>query len=260
MVSQVLPDISATLRRHDLWRTLGSADIKFRYRRTVLGPFWLTLSTGVMIFAIGLTYSVILHQDLSSYFPKLAIGIILWNFISSTVSEGCSLFTLTAAFIKSYAIPLPIYIFRSLWRNVLIFSHNILIVPVIWLVVPWKLSPIVLLSLVGYVVMLLFVLGLALFFSVICTRFRDIPQIVSSVLQLTFFITPIMWSPDALGSHRWLAELNPFFSIIELVREPLLNQIPDFHQWLIAICSALISLACGAAVYDRYAPRIAYWL
>jgi lipopolysaccharide transport system permease protein len=260
MASQVVSDISATLRRYDLWRTLGSSDIKFRYRRTVLGPFWLTLSTGVMIFAIGLTYSVILHQELSSYFPKLAIGIILWNFISSTINEGCSLFIGTAALIKSYTIPLPVYVFRALWRNVIIFFHNIVLVVVIWIVLPWHLSPVVLLSLIGYAVTLIFLLGLTLFFSVICTRFRDIPQIVSSVLQLAFFITPIMWSPDALGSHRWLAELNPFFNIIELVRAPLLNEVPDFHQWLIAICSAFISLACGCLLYDRYARRIAYWL
>src|SRR5271170_3081765 len=108
MASQALLDIATTLERHDLWRTLGWADIRFRYRRTTLGPFWLTLSTGVMIFAIGLLYAGLFHQEISSYIPSLAIGIIVWNFFITSITEGCSVFIHAGGYIKAYAIPLPI--------------------------------------------------------------------------------------------------------------------------------------------------------
>jgi ABC-type polysaccharide/polyol phosphate export permease len=260
MQSQAVRDIAASLERHELWRTLGWADIRFRYRRTVLGPFWLTLSTGVMALAIGLLYAGLLHQDISSYLPFLAIGIIIWNFFSTGTNEGCSVFIGSAGFIKAYAMPLSIYVLRLLWRNIIIFLHNFVIVVVIWTIFRWELTPTALLSIVGYVLMLMFVLGIVLFFGVLCTRYRDIPQIVSSVLQLLFFITPIMWAPASLGEKRWIAEFNPLFSIIEVVRAPLLGQVPDARQWYIALACAVLSLACGGVFYERYSYRVAYWL
>lgn len=260
MASQALLDISAAFERHDLWRTLGWADIRFRYRRTTLGPFWLTLSTGIMIFAIGLLYAGLFHQDISTYLPPLAIGIIVWNFFIGAVTEGCTVFIAASGYIKAYTIPLPIYALRLLWRNIIIFLHNAVIMVIVWVVFRWQLSPVLLLSVVGFAVMLALVIGVVLFFGVLCTRFRDIPQIVASVLQLLFFITPIMWLPSSLGVHRWIADYNPLFSIIEIVRAPLLNQWPEPRQWLIAIGCAIVSLLIGAAFYDRYGFRVPYWL
>jgi ABC-type polysaccharide/polyol phosphate export permease len=260
MASRAVLDIFLTLERHDIWRTLAWADIKFRYRRTTLGPFWLTLSTGVMIFAIGLIYAELFHQHVSSYIPFLSIGLITWNFFNVSVTEGCSVFISAGGFIKAYTIPLPMHVMRLLWRNVIIFLHNFLIIVVVWMVFRWELSPMALLSVIGYAIILVFILGVVLLFGVLCTRFRDVPQIVASVLQLFFFITPIMWSPSSLRAHSWIAEVNPLFSFIELVRAPLLNQVPESRQWLMAIGCALISLFCGTAFYARYAYRVAYWL
>jgi lipopolysaccharide transport system permease protein len=260
MAHQAVIDIAAALERHDLWRTLGWADIKSRYRRTSLGPFWLTLSTGIMVFAIGMLYAGLFHQDVSSYLPSLAIGMIVWNFFSVSVIEGCSVFIGAAPFVKSYAIPLPIYVFRLLWRNVIIFLHNFLIIATVWLVFRWPLSAIVFVSIAGYFMMIILMLGVVLFFGVLCTHYRDMPQIVAAVLQLVFFLTPIMWSPDSLGEHRWIVEFNPLFSILELVRAPLLNQMPEVRYWVTAAASALSSLGCGLAFYDRYGNRVAYWL
>lgn len=260
MESQALPDIVSTFERHDLWRTLAWADIKYRYRRTTLGPFWLTLSTGVTVFAIGVLYAGLFHQDVSSYIPSLAIGMIVWNFFATGVTEGCSVFISAAGFIKAYTIPLPIYVMRLLWRNVIIFFHNFLIIAVVWAVFRWHLSWLLLLSLIGYIVMIVLVGGIALLFGVLCTRYRDIPQIVASVLQLLFFVTPIMWLPGALGSHRWFADFNPLFSVIEIIRAPLLSQAPEPRQWLIALGCALLSLICATTFYNRYGHRVAYWL
>jgi ABC-type polysaccharide/polyol phosphate export permease len=260
MASRALLDIYSTLDRHDLWRTLGWADIRFRYRRTTLGPFWLTLSTGVMVFAIGLLYAGLFHQELASYIPSLAIGLIVWNFFITSVTEGCSVFIGVGGLIKAYTIPLPIYVMRLVWRNIIVFLHNFLVIAVAWLAFRWELSWLVCLSVIGYFIMIVLVLGVILFFAVLCTRFRDVPQIVASVLQLLFFITPIMWLPNSLGSDRWVADYNPLYSVIELVRAPLLNQAPEPRQWLIGVGCALISLVFGTVLYDRYGYRVPYWL
>ena len=260
MPSKAFRDIAASLERHELWRTLGWADIRLRYRRTLLGPLWLTLSTGITVFAIGLLYAVLLNQEISSYLPSLAIGIITWTFFSSSVNEGCMVFVGSVGFIKAYVMPLSIYVFRLLWRNIIILLHNFVIVIVMWMIFRWQLTLVALLSLAGYALILIFVLGIVLFFGVLCTRYRDIPQIVSSILQLLFIITPIMWAPENLGEKRWFADFNPLFSIIEVVRAPLLGQVPDWRQWSIALGCAVLSLACGWVFYERYSYRVAYWL
>jgi lipopolysaccharide transport system permease protein len=260
MISAPLLKVVATLQNRSLWGTLGWADIKFRYRRTVLGPFWLTISTGMMVFAIGLLYAVLLNKDMSTYIPSLAIGMIIWMFFSTSLTEGCSVFIVASGIIKAYTISLSTHVFRLLWRNIIIFLHNVLIIVVVWIIFRWSLSPLALLSVLGFAMLLAFIFGLVMLFGVLCTRFRDIPLIITAMLQLFFFLTPIMWSPDDLGPYRWVVELNPLFSLIEIVRAPLMNHMPDLKEWLIATGCTTLSLFCGLAFYARYQHRVAYWL
>ncbi len=118
-----------------------------------------------MVFGVGLLYAGLLHQDISSYLPSLAIGVIVWNFFSASVNEGCVVFVGAIGSIKAYGMPLPVYVFRLLWRNIIIFMHNFVIVVVMWTIFRWSLTPAAFLSLVGYALMLMFVLGMVLFFA-----------------------------------------------------------------------------------------------
>ena len=260
MPSTPIAQIAATLRHHELWGTLGWADIKFRYRRTVIGPFWLTISTGIMVFAIGLLYSALLQKDISAYIPFLAIGMIIWLFINASMTEGCSVFINAAGIIKAYPIALPTHVFRLMWRNVIIFVHNVVIIVVVWAIFRWPLSPVTLLVVPGLALLMIFVFGLTMFFGVLCTRFRDVPLIIGATMQLLFFLTPVMWAPGDVGAQRWIVEINPLYGLIEVVRSPLLNTIPPLREWLMAAGSAAFSLWIGLVFYVRHHHRIPYWL
>jgi lipopolysaccharide transport system permease protein len=253
-------ELWAIARVPEIWGTLGWADVKLRYRRTMIGPFWLTLSLGAMVFGIGILYSGLFRSDPSTYIPYLATGLVVWMFISTTVIEGCSTFISSASLIKATTMPLLNYVFRSVWKNLIIFAHNMIIVVVLWvvfegpnlLVLPWFV--------LGLFLNVIMLFGVVLILSVVCTRFRDVPQIVTAAMQLVFFLTPIIWMTDGLRVSRKIVDLNPVYYFMEIVRQPLLGTVPDLSIWLTAAVLAIISLVIGIISYAAYRRQLAYWL
>ncbi|HEY0569218.1 MAG TPA: ABC transporter permease [Xanthobacteraceae bacterium] len=253
-------ELWAVARIPEVWGTLGWADIKLRYRRTMIGPFWLTLSLGVMILGIGFLYAGLFQSETSVYIPYLATGLVVWMFISTTVTEGCTIFIVSAPLIKATTMPMPNYVFRLVWKNLIIFAHNMLIVVFLWLFFPLPgvaALPWFVLGLLLNVVMLF---GLVLTLSVICTRFRDVPQIVIAAMQLIFFITPIIWIAENLRVRRDVVDFNPLYHFIEVIRQPLLGNVPQPTVWLITAVLAAISLVVGIASYAASRRKLAYWL
>ncbi len=261
-ISGALGDLSSALHRSTLIATLGWQDVRQRYRRSALGPFWLTISMGVMIGTIGLVFGQIFKSPMEEFLPFLAAGLILWTFISSVITEGCSSFIAAEAVIKQLPIPLSVHVFRQLWRNLIILAHNIVIFPLVMLAVGKAPSMNMFLAVPGLLLVLLNLIWLCIFLGIICTRFRDIPQIISSLLQVIFYLTPIMWLPSLLPQRAgtYMLDLNPFFHFLEIVRGPLLGQLPSMENWLVTIGIAVVGWIATILLFARYRRRIAYWL
>ena len=247
-------------RRWRLWSRLGWHDIRKRYRRSVLGPFWLTLSMAVMVASLGLIYGTLFRLDLEGYLPFLAVGLATWTFIASFLSEGCVSFIELEPLIKNVRIPMSVHILRVLWRNLIIFGHNIVIFCVVALVFRVWSGATGLLSLVGLALLLVNAGWIMLLLGMVCTRFRDVPPIVGSVIQLLFFVTPVMWKPELLGDRRYLMVLNPLHHLIEIIRAPLLGQTPGWESWAVAGLFALAGWVFTFVCFTRFRKRIAYWL
>ena len=138
MIAKILValiDLVGALKKIHLALMLGWQDIKQRYRRSKLGPFWLTISMGIMITMIGIIFGQALSAPLKEYLPFVASGIIFWNFISAGINEGSSSFIGAAGMIRQLALPLTLYPIRTLWRNIVVLGHNIVIIPLVLLVV-----------------------------------------------------------------------------------------------------------------------------
>lgn len=247
-------------RAYEVWSTLGWADIRLRYRRTMIGPLWVTFSIGSMVLSVGILYAGLFGSDPSSYIPYLASGVVIWMLISSTINEGCNVFVTWGGLIKGTSLPISNYVYRLVWKNVIIFGHNFLILiflwiffaPAAWLNVPWFL--------LGLVINLLGLVGVVLALSVLCTRFRDVPQIVAAAMQFVFFVTPVIWMPKGLRVTQQVVELNPVFHLIEIVRQPLLGNLPAAYHWNIAAAVAAVSLTVGIVTFTRFRQQITYWL
>lgn len=241
---------------------LAKSDIRRRYRRSTLGPIWITLSTAIMIATIGLIFGNLFKSKSSDFLPFIAIGLILWSFISSTISEACSVFPSSEAVIRQLPLPLFIHVERMIFKNLLIFAHNILIFPLVCLFVQKPMGAVALLSVIGLIIVTVNLAWLSLLLGMVCARFRDLAQIVASILQIAFYVTPIIWMPkllEARGSSFFL-DTNPLFHLMEIVRVPLLGQFPTNLNWLVSISLVILGWSITIFFYNKYKKRIAYWL
>ncbi len=254
-------DLVAAIRGWEFWGTLGWNDIKQRYRRSVIGPFWLTITQAVMVVCIGVLYSFLFKVPVSEYLPYVTLGLLLWGFMSSLVSEGCTAFTANENFLKQMSMPKSSFVIRLIWRNLLMLAHHMIIyIPVVFIfAVPVKLT--VLWAVVGLVLICITAYWVALFLGMICARFRDIPPLINSLLQVGLFVSPIMWKKEGMGKTvEILAAINPIYYYLELIRAPLLGQPIDYEVWLVALSITVIGLVFTMACFARYRARIAYWL
>ena len=243
-----------------LWRLLGWQDVRQRYRRSVLGPFWLTLSMGALVGGLGLLYAGLFRMDVANYLPFLASGFIVWGLVSGLITDGCAAFTSAESMIKQAGPPLSVHVYRVVWRNLVIFAHNVVIyvvVAAIFLIQPGWAG---LLALPGLVLLCLNGVWMGLLLGLVSARFRDVPQIVASIVQLAFFITPIIWKPELMPDRALIVDLNPFFHLLEVVRAPSLGQAPGLVSWLAVLGIALGGWSVTLLVYRRYCWRIAYWI
>jgi lipopolysaccharide transport system permease protein len=249
-----------------LWRlawALGVADIKLRYRGSMLGPFWLTLSFAIMVGAMGFLYAELFQTDVHSYLPYLTTSLLLWNYMSALVTDGCMCFTQSESLIKGARMPFTVHALRSVIRNTIVLAHNVIVVVGLFLIMQVHVSMYLLAFVPGFLLWLVDGFAISLLLGAFCARFRDVPQIVASVMQIAFFLTPIMWYANLLENHsreRLLIDLNPFYYLIQIVRAPLLGiSLPvDVIVGALAVSVGIILLS--AVGFMRSRGRIAYWV
>lgn len=253
-------DIREGATRWPLWVALGWNDIRQRYRRSILGPFWLTASMGVMVLALGIIYARIFHVEVSNYIPFLCVGLLIWSFVSSIFNEIGTLFVGSESFIKQIKLPFSVYVYRFVWSRLIVFGHNF--VTYLGVITYFRINPgaTVLLALIGLAFLVINALLVSLYLGMLAARFRDIPPIVASCVQIVFFITPLMWKPDVLGETSLLVVLNPFYHLVELARSPLLGQLPTFANLSAVGLLTLFNVAIASAFFVNYRSRITYWV
>lgn len=255
-------DIAAGLRRCEQVGVLGWQDVRQRYRRSALGPFWLTISMAILIATVGLVFSQVYRISTREYLPFLACGIILWGFISTTVSEACQSFIGAEAIIKQLPIPLFVHVLRVLWRNVLILGHNFVIFPIVLIYFSLDINKHIIFVIPGFLLLLINLAWVSLIIGIVCARYRDLPQIINSALQILIFLTPIMWMPNSISERIgfYLVQLNPLYHLLDLVRAPLLRQSPSSASWVVVILMGIIGWLATLYMYARYKNRIVFWL
>ena len=214
------------------------------------------------MFSVGLLYGVLFGNELSQYLPYFAAGIIAWTFLASCITEGCVVFIGSAAMIKAIPVPLVLHVYRMLMRQLIVLAHNLMLIVVLWLIFHWSLNWTLVLFLAGLGLNTICAFGWILTLGIIAARFRDVQLIISTVLQLLFLLTPIMWQPESLrgAGLRIVADGNPLYHLVEVFREPLLGVAPEPVTWATAIASAALSLAIGVYFYARYRCRVAFWV
>jgi ABC-type polysaccharide/polyol phosphate export permease len=215
---------------------------------------------GVMIGAMGLVFSTLFQQNMGETLPYIATGIIFWGLLTSCINEGTLTFISAESYIRNVPVPVGVHFYRMMARNVFIWLFNmaiyLLVVAVFRITLGWSL----ILFLPGLVLFLVNAAWIALASAVLSTRFRDVPQVISNVIQVVFFATPVFWSPAVLSNRPAFVDLNPFYHLLAIVRDPLLGEAPKTESWLFCIGMAIVGLAVTFWLYRRAHARIAYWV
>lgn len=259
-IQKALNDIRRGWSRRELWSTLGVHDVRQRYRRSTLGPFWITISLAVMVFALGLLYGQIFGQDLSEYLPFIAVGFVIWNLISTLIMKGCETFISAEGMIRQLNAPLSIYAYRQVWSAIISFAHNIWIYFAVGLWYGLEPSLTMLWAMPALLVILFNGFWVSILLGLLSARFRDIPLIVASIVQVVFFITPVIWRPEMLPGRALLLALNPLYHMVEIIRAPLLGSIPSIENWSAVIIISILGTTLTLVFYSAYRWRIAYWI
>lgn len=255
-------DVLEALYKYRLALIFGWQDVAQRYRRSRVGAFWLTLNMAVFIGALGLIFGTLFKSDMSDFLPHLCAGIIMWGLISTSLSDGCTAFSSSEGIILQVRMPLFTHIMRALWRNIIIFFHNIVIFPVLLLIIGRSLNYYAIIAIPGLLLVILNLAWMMLVLAILCARFRDMTQVVANILQIMLYATPIMWMVKTLPEHvpHALIYWNPFYHFIELVRAPLFGQAPTSMSWYVVSGFAVFGWCAAIAFFGKYRSRIAYWL
>ncbi|WP_063019078.1 galactan export ABC transporter permease subunit Wzm/RfbD [Nocardia niwae] len=277
-VAKIVPD-SQTFRRafqdfaggfaqRELWLSLGWQDIKQRYRRSVLGPFWITIATGLQAVAMGVLYAALLGQPLREYLPYVTVGLVIWNVISASILEGSEVFIANEGLIKQLPSALSVHVYRLVWRQLLFFAHNM----VIYLVMlaafgVWRhLGVASLMAIPAIALIFLNSMWVSIVFGIFSTRYRDIAPILGSTTLMLFVLTPVMWTTKTLesqvgnGDRAKLAELVPTFHYLEIVRAPLLGEPQELRHWLVVGTITLVGWIAAILAMKQYRSRVPYWV
>jgi len=253
-------DLINGLSRRELWLGLALFDIKQRFRRSIIGPFWLTISTAVMLGALSLVFGTMFQQDISIFVPYMGTGLILWGLISSVILESGTAFTQAEGYIRNVPMPTSVHVYRMLARNIIAWSFTVVIYVAIWALFIRTISWTFLLFLPGLLIVFANLFVVSFVVAILSTRYRDIPQVVASVVQVIFFLTPVFWSIETLPNHPAFVTLNPIYHLLEIVRAPLLGKLPSPDSWIWAIVMLVVGAPIAFLLYRRAYPRIPYWV
>lgn len=244
-----------------IWYCLGLQDILARYRGSLLGPFWITLSTAISVGSMGYLYGILLRIDRLAFLPYFTTGIIGWNFLASTLNDSTRILKESKSYLENIQVSPVVYVFRLVFRNLILFAHNLPVYLVVAAVYRIQVD----VSLFWLVPALLVVCANAVFYGTaiafLSARFPDVGSLVSNLLQMMFFLTPVMWTPANLPpAYHFVLNWNPFYYLIRLIRNPLLGISFEIQDGLGIVLLTLLGWLIFLPVIKTFSKRVIFWL
>lgn len=259
--SGLIPDLIAGASFWPAWVSNAWFDVVLRYRRTLLGPFWMVITTGVLIACLSLIAPALFGGGSTKMVPYLATGIITWNFITLSISDLSGTFIERAHDIQSVRVPFSIYVYRVILRNLIGYGHLMLIY--VFVAVHYQIwaLPYLPVFLLGLALVLLNFVWIGFVLGILCVRYRDVRQVVAVSITIGFVLTPVFWDKSALlGPRSLVVLLNPLAHMLEVLRHPLLGEMPSAES--VEFLTILLFVGGGIALflYRKNINRLASWL
>jgi ABC-type polysaccharide/polyol phosphate export permease len=253
-------DLKVSCERISLAWALASQDVLSRYRGSILGPFWITLSMALMVVGIGVLYARLFDISLREFLPFVAIGIVVFGAISGAINEGCDTFVQAKGMLSQTSLPMFTFVWRTVLRNLINLAHHLVIILAVLVVFGYWREAHLAAALAGAVLLIVNTSWISMLAAIASARFRDIPQIVVSVMQFAMFMTPVFWKADRIPERHAILEFNPFYHMLEAVRAPLLGGQLPARGYVILGAMALAGWALTFTVFALTRRRIVHFL
>jgi lipopolysaccharide transport system permease protein len=256
-LQDVLIDIVRSLRLWRIWLRLGMQDVRLRFRRSALGAAWIFVNLTISILSIGVVYGVLFKLEVNTFIPLLTVGLIAWNYITSSIVDGANAFIASEGYIKQIALPVYVYILR--WfvsislTTLLSLATYIVVIPVfgvgVGVGILWAIPGLALLALASLLAITIF--------AHVNAHFRDTSPLAGSIMQVLFYITPVIWPAELLRQRGagQLVDFNPFYHLLEVVRQPLLHSRPGAPINYVVSGALVIAMAVLAVYLLAYYRR-----
>ncbi len=258
--STISQDFKAAFAQHDALLYFGWDDVRMQYKRTFLGPIWLTFSTCAWIFAMALVMASLFGQSIGDFLPRTAAGMFVWTFFSLSILDGANVFVNAAPLINSTRLPLLFHPLRAMVRYIILYGHYLAVCLLLMIALGHPPGLLALLAIPALLIHVGTSLGIVLMMGLINTRYRDILPIAGVMCQLMPLMTPIAWQRDMLKKYTWIADANPFYHLIEIVRAPLMGEVPATLSYLVAGGTMLVTLTLGLLIYRRVRYHVIFWV
>ncbi len=253
-------DVFLAVKEKSIWMALGWNDVRSRYHRSKLGVLWANVSLMILVLALGPVYSKIVSVPIDEYMVHLLVGFVVWNFVSSVISESGREFVASTPYLVSFQLSYFTLLMRVVWRNLIVFSYQFIgfallaiffgrVPQVVWLIAPLAL-----------LLITLNVMWIGLLLAILATRYRDLDELMNNIIRLVFFVTPIIWVAESSSDLYFIATINPFFHMIEIFRAPLVSADLAMDSWKVMMTMCFCGWAIALPVFVRYRRRIAFWL
>jgi ABC-type polysaccharide/polyol phosphate export permease len=256
-----LVDIFAGIGAVNIWGRLGWRETKRRYRRTAFGPFWTTVGLALFVTTLGFVWTNLWHRDPKVYLPYLTAGMVCWVMFSTICTEGCLSLIVNEQLLKQLRISYTLLACTNVWRNAVLFLHNLTIFALVFLYAGLSVTWATLLIIPGFALFCINAVWISLVLGTLCARFRDVQQLVITLLQISMFLTPIFWTPDQLtGRTAIVAQVNPLYHLIAIIRDPLLGHAPEASSWFALVAMAIVGWMLTIYMLAKIRQRIIYWI
>ena len=239
---------------------IAITDTLARYRRTLLGPFWIVIGLALGSLGLGLLWSELWNIPKSEIVPSITIGFLVWIFMSNSIIEGTNCLIIEANMVQNMRLPLMFFPLVSLAKQVINFLHSLLIVFFVSLVFPPENVVNLLWIIPSALICFSFLLFTMSSLSILCARFRDIVPLVGSTLPLLFFLSPVLFRIQQAENISWLIWMNPFTYFIIILREPLQGAAPSFLALLIASVITIVTFIFLAFLLHKKRNQVVYWV
>jgi homopolymeric O-antigen transport system permease protein len=258
----LLNELRASIALKTVWYNLAINDLRSRYRRTRLGPWWLVIGLGITMSSMSLLWSTIFGLPWREFVPFMLTGLVTWNWIAGSITGACNIYSGEySGLLKTMPLPPLVHAMRFVMVNFLVHLHN-MVIPIAALVITGTVpsASIIFWLPVSTMLVMLNAVSVGVYFGIVGARVRDFSQLVAAVMAPMMLLTPVMWKAEMLKGHQYLVNLNPFSYFITMVRAPLLGESVPIADLVVVLLLTLINVGLALFCYRRYRKVMIYWL